>query len=343
VHGESLSARLRAGPLPERDAIGLALTIARAVAVAHKAGVVHRDLKPSNVVLQEGGEPVVVDFGLARRDRDLDPKLTASGTVLGTPAYMPPEQVRSEGGDVGPAGDVYSLGAILYEMLTGQPPFLGSAHEVLQQIATRPPAAPSQLVPGLSPKIEQICMKALAKDPRHRFESMDALADALAEITERYTRPGASERKRQGTLSGPRRRKAILLGASLLACGAVATVVAIIQTRDLLTAGSRWTGTFDFRDMDYSGDANLVIEQRQGDQFSGVYSTENDKYAWKVDGTAHDGNIQWEFREVIRDPDSGDLVGRASVTGKYEGRRMEVIFHHEGNDSRADMTLRRAD
>jgi hypothetical protein len=285
---------------------------------------------------------MVVDFGLARRDRDLDPKLTASGAVLGTPAYMPPEQVRSEGGEVGPAGDVYSLGAILYEMLTGQPPFQGSAHEVLKQIATRAPPAPSQYVAGLSPKIEQICLKALAKDPRRRFESMDSLADALAEITERHGRPAAAERKRQGPLAGSR-RKVVLLVASLLVCAAVATVVATLGTRDLLSAGSRWTGTFDFRDMDYSGDVNLVIEQRQGDQFSGVYSTENEKYAWKVDGTARDGNIGWEFREVIRDPDAGDLIGKASVTGTYEGRRMEVVFHHRGNGSRADMVLRLAD
>src|SRR5262249_49644960 len=117
--GELLSTWLRrAGPLPRVTACRLALLIARAVHVAHQAGVIHRDLKPANIMIRDGPEPVVMDFGLARRDRRQEPGLTATGVMVGTGAYMPPEQIAGDAADIGPTADVYSLGVILYEMLT---------------------------------------------------------------------------------------------------------------------------------------------------------------------------------------------------------------------------------
>ncbi|MFO0965074.1 MAG: serine/threonine-protein kinase [Gemmataceae bacterium] len=178
--GQPLSAWLHsAGRLPEATACRLAMLIARAVHVAHQAGVIHRDLKPSNIMIQEGTAPVVMDFGLARRGGGQDPRLTASGVVVGTGAYMPPEQILPDSTQIGPAADVYSVGVILYEMLTGRTPFQGSFREVLRATLTEPPPRPCRLRPDLHPEVEAICLKALAKEPSARFGSLAAMAAAL--------------------------------------------------------------------------------------------------------------------------------------------------------------------
>jgi hypothetical protein len=178
--GETLSSRLkRTGPLPQASACRLAMLVARAVHVAHQAGVLHRDLKPSNIMLMDHLQPVVMDFGLARRDSAQEPRLTAKGKLLGTFAYMPPEQFADGTDGFGPASDVYSLGVNLYEMLTGRLPFLGPAHELLRAVVTEPPPVPRQFRPDLDPALESICLKALAKSPKDRFRAMSTLAEAL--------------------------------------------------------------------------------------------------------------------------------------------------------------------
>jgi formylglycine-generating enzyme required for sulfatase activity len=184
LSGQALSARLQAGPLPEKKAAQIALAIARAMSVAHQAGVIHRDLKPANILLREDDEPVVMDFGLARRDLDLDPKLTGSGALVGTLAYMAPEQLHSTGDEVSAASDVYSLGVILYEMLTGRPPFEGTWQEVWEQIRSGLVLPPSKHVATLSPNLDVICLQAIAQRPQDRFASMDRFANALASYTE---------------------------------------------------------------------------------------------------------------------------------------------------------------
>jgi formylglycine-generating enzyme required for sulfatase activity len=182
ISGQPLSARLQAGPLPERVAVKITHAMAKAMAVAHRAGVVHRDLKPSNVFLREGDDPVVMDFGLARQNLELDSKLVGSGALAGTLAYMAPELLASPPDRNSPSSDVYSMGVILFEMLTGRTPFEGSWQEVWRQIRTDRPAPPSRHAPSLSSELDDICLRALAKAPQHRFESMDALADALAPL-----------------------------------------------------------------------------------------------------------------------------------------------------------------
>src|SRR5207248_8997464 len=134
---------------------------ARGLDEAHRRGVVHRDLKPANVVLNLRKEPVLVDFGLALHTVHQDERLTTTGVPLGTPAYMPPEQVKGDVTAMGPGCDIYSLGVILYQMLTGQLPFQGPVMSVLGQILTEEPQPPSEWRAGLDPAVGAVCLKAV--------------------------------------------------------------------------------------------------------------------------------------------------------------------------------------
>jgi serine/threonine protein kinase len=187
VGGGSLSRRLREqGPLEPEAAARLLLELAQAVHHAHEQGIIHRDLKPSNVLLTESGTPKIADFGLAKlldESRQDEVNLTAAGTLIGTPAYMAPEQVRGEVDTIGPATDVYGLGTILYECLTGRSPFPGgSAIEVLYSHLERMPAIPRQIRPEIPAALERICLKCLAKDPSQRYAGAGELTRALVQF-----------------------------------------------------------------------------------------------------------------------------------------------------------------
>ncbi|MCE9564988.1 MAG: DUF1080 domain-containing protein [Planctomycetes bacterium] len=182
VPGQSLAEMLRNRTelLPEKQAAIIVRKLALALDVAHKKGVVHRDLKPANVMFDKDRKDLVVmDFGLARRSVSGDVRDTQSGVVMGTPAYMSPEQARGDAKDVGPAADIFSLGIIMYELLTGSRPFSGTAQEVIGRILLVEPEPPSQRRAGISPLLETICLKAMAKDPAARFASMKEFAAAV--------------------------------------------------------------------------------------------------------------------------------------------------------------------
>ena len=150
LEGGGLDDRLAGTPQPGRQAAELVVTLARAVHAAHQAGIVHRDLKPANVLFTADGVPKITDFGLAKRI-DADDGQTESGQIMGTPSYMAPEQAQGHARDVGPAADVYALGAILYEMLTGRPPFKGETPmETVRQVVDDEPVPPSRLVPRVA-------------------------------------------------------------------------------------------------------------------------------------------------------------------------------------------------
>jgi len=158
--------------------------LALAMQKAHDAGVLHRDLKPSNIIIDNEGEPVLMDFGLAVRfGPSQQSRLTQSGTLLGTPAYMSPEQVEGNPAHIGPPADIYSLGVILYEMLTGDVPFGGSVAAVIGQIVTQQPLRPSELNPKVDRQLQSICLKAMAKQPDDRYESMGDMARALSAVS----------------------------------------------------------------------------------------------------------------------------------------------------------------
>lgn len=179
LSGGTLSRKLAGKPLPEREAAELLRTLARTVAAAHQRGIVHRDLKPANVLFAADGTAKISDFGLAKV-LDGDNSDTRSDAILGTPSYMAPEQARGEIRRLGPAADIYALGAILYETLTGRPPFRGeSRYQTLEWVRTREPEPPSRRRPHLSRDLEAICLKCLEKEPARRYASADALADDL--------------------------------------------------------------------------------------------------------------------------------------------------------------------
>jgi serine/threonine protein kinase len=166
-------------PWPPTRAAALVCRLASALEVLHTRGLIHRDLKPSNVLVRPDGEPVLLDLGLARSFTDRKQRLTATGRVLGTPAYMSPEQVVGAQGELGPATDVYSLGVILYELLTGLLPFVGPLEMVCAQVLHAVPRLPSGLRPGLPPELDALCLKAMAKKPEERYGSMAQLAAAV--------------------------------------------------------------------------------------------------------------------------------------------------------------------
>jgi serine/threonine protein kinase len=183
IEGKALAEMIQAGKRwTPRQCATWVRKVALALADAHKHGVIHRDLKPANIMIDTRGEPVVMDFGLARRARAGDPRLTQKGVAFGTPAYMPPEQVSGDIEIMGPGTDVYSLGVILYELLSGRPPFTGDLMAVLSKVLLDEPPPLSQLRPDVPPKLEAICQKAMAKKVQDRYSSMTALAAVLADF-----------------------------------------------------------------------------------------------------------------------------------------------------------------
>jgi tetratricopeptide (TPR) repeat protein len=238
VDGGSLAGKLAEASLAPRAAAELVEILARTVHFAHTHGIVHRDLKPSNVLLTRAGVPKIVDFGLAKNLANPGSQpiedLTQSGAILGTPAYMAPEQAAGYGGDAGQSVDVYALGAILYECLTGRPPFRAATMlETLELVRTQEPLPPNRLLPDLQRDLQTICLKCLVKEPGRRYASAQELADDLGRFLRgdpiRARRMSATER----LVKWVRRKPALaaLAGVCVLALAGLVTGEAAYERR----------------------------------------------------------------------------------------------------------------
>ena len=264
VEGGSLAQRLARQPQPVAVAARLVEQLARAVYFAHTQGIIHRDLKPANILLATAGDtpmaldaPLssdaiakITDFGLAKSVDDA--VRTHSGAIMGTPSYMPPEQARGDSGGVGPAADQYALGAILYDLLTGRPPFKGTTLlDTLEQVQTREPVPPSQLQAKVPADLETICLKCLQKDPRKRYSSTLELAEDLRRFQEGkpiVARPvGSVERSVRWARRNP--KVAALLGA----------IAALL----LLLAGGSWFFTLQLARAKGEADKNAQTAKDQ--------------------------------------------------------------------------------
>ncbi len=182
IDGENLATRLYRGPLTIAEATRVAIDVANSMSHAHQRGVVHRDLKPANVLLdcQQDDRPIITDFGVAKCIESIRGGLTTAGEPIGTPHYMPPEQADSSRGVIGPASDVYSIGAMIYAMLTGHPPFqAASSIDVILQVLSSEPVPPRRLNATIPATLEAIVMKCLKKDAKHRYKNAGELAQDL--------------------------------------------------------------------------------------------------------------------------------------------------------------------
>lgn len=245
IEGTTLAKRLADGPMTANEAARLLLQVSRAVQHAHCQGVLHRDLKPSNILLDRDGEAYVGDFGLAKLI-DVDGSLTQSGAILGTPSYMSPEQASRHWGPIGPASDVYSLGAILYQMLTGRPPFQApSPLDTVLLLLEQDPVPPRLLNPKVNADLEMIALKCLQKPPNLRYSSAAALGDDLEAYLagEPIAARSTTLRALAARLLGETHHAAVLENWGMLwICHSVALILFFGLTNALLLRGvaARW-------------------------------------------------------------------------------------------------------
>jgi hypothetical protein len=386
--GDSLDRKLAGMPLPPRDAAALVEVLARAMHHAHQRSVVHRDLKPANVLLSHGGDasygtdeshpsrpshpsnsliPKITDFGLAKK---LDePGLTHSGAVVGTPSYMAPEQAQGQSKQIGPAADIYALGVILYECLTGRPPFKApTVMETLVQVIHDDPVPPRRLQPRLPRDVETICLKCLHKEPSHRYASASDLADDLGRFqrSEPILARPAGFLVRLGKLA---RRNRALTGAVTaiflaLVLGIGGTTAGLVQaradrTRALAAESAARTDRDSARtDRDRAQAAERDAQQRLAQSHYQAARLAMQRGAWRAAlveldaalAAGHPNEVALRFdkvrawyavHEVRRASRELDTLARRSDLGDLEGPvllwRGDIAWERSGDDTALDL------
>ena len=253
--------------LDQKPAANLIAPLARALHYAHGEGIIHRDIKPANIVLEPDGTPKIVDFGLAKR-LGMESNQTVDGTIMGTPAYMSPEQARGASKDIGPQSDQYSLGVVLYWLMTRQAPFVGPTVAVISQVIHSDPPRPSKIVEGVDPKLEAICLKAMSKEPSKRYP--DCLE--FAKDIERYLRdeeiiakPERFPERAVRLAKRYPRQFALAIGFAILATLALVTTIAGLSRASTLAAIAKTAETqakerlAEQRELEKQAESNLAI------------------------------------------------------------------------------------
>jgi WD40 repeat protein/serine/threonine protein kinase len=337
--GGSLASRLHGAPLPAREAAQLIETLARAMHAAHQQQIIHRDLKPANILLTADGRPKITDFGLAKK---LDEHgQTRTGDVMGTPSYMAPEQASGQAADVGPATDIYALGALLYELITGRAPFRAATPlDTLRQVVNDDPVPPSRLQPRTPRDLETVCLKCLQKEPRKRYASALELADDLL-----LFRTGESIRARpvspwERGVKWARQRPAV---AALLALIALTTVLGF--------AGVTWQWRQAEEERRRKADALEEAERLL--YFNRIALADRE---WLTNHTARVDDVldrcpprlrrwEWNYLHHLCHGDVLTLPGSAAVAFSPDGRRLasaegDAVHLRDAADGRDLLVLR---
>ena len=262
VEGQSLSHRLAEGPLPAREAAELIRRVSEAIEYAHRRGVIHRDLKPANILLDPNGNPRVTDFGLAKKIQG-DSGLTGSGQIMGTPSYMPPEQAGGKRGEVGPAADVYALGATLYALVTGRPPFQAATPmDTVIQVISDEPVPPRRLNASIPRDLETICLKCLMKESGKRYPSAAALADDLGRYLAGEPIVARAVGQTERMVKWAKRRPVV---TGLIAGVAAVTLIGLISTTLAMLAAKAQTELAEQR----LYDVRMNLVQRYWEDYNG--------------------------------------------------------------------------
>jgi WD40 repeat protein/serine/threonine protein kinase len=307
--GGSLKERLAGTCLPPGEAARLVETLARAMDTAHVHRVIHRDLKPANVLLAEGGTPKISDFGLAKKLDEAGQ--TATGALIGTPSYMAPEQAAGKRKEIGPLADVYALGAILYECLTGRPPFKAATpYDTVLQVINEEPVPPTRLQPKVPRDLETICLKCLQKDPDQRYTTALNLADDLRRFLSREpitARPvGLHERFWRWCRRNP---------TVAMLTMAVAAALIVGMTVSMFFAMSAKASELTARQREAEAKASAAEARKQVNRFS----VENGLRA--AQGGDHNTSLLWFAEPLVRDPGNRDAETMARL-------RIKAYWHY---------------